>query len=264
MTPGAIALAPAPRRGETARPPRADATPVCSDTLAARPTGTIDSQNIAVLLRGGMLPQASVDPAAMRATRDRLRRRMHLMRQRAEWLTHVPQTTHPYNLSAFSTNLAYQANRDGLAARFVAPAVQKTIEVDLALMGSYAQLLNDVALSMVRTAKPPAPATFYPRQSVPGIGKLLRLVRLYEIHDIRRFPRVQDVMSYGRLVTCAQASAGKRDGASGTTMGHASLTWAFSDAAVLFLRDNPAGHTYRTRRAKTHGTGKALTVLAHQ
>ena len=37
----------------------------------------IDSQKIAVLLRGGMLPQAYVYPAEMRATRDLLRRRMH-------------------------------------------------------------------------------------------------------------------------------------------------------------------------------------------
>jgi transposase len=45
---------------------------------------TIDAHKMAVLLRGGMLPQASVYPAAMRATRDLLRRRTHLMRQRAE------------------------------------------------------------------------------------------------------------------------------------------------------------------------------------
>jgi hypothetical protein len=36
---------------------------------------TLDAQNIAVLLRGGMLPQAYVYPAEMRATRDLLRRR---------------------------------------------------------------------------------------------------------------------------------------------------------------------------------------------
>jgi len=42
----------------------------------------IDAQKIAVLLRGGMLPQADVSPAEMRATRALLRRRMHLMRQR--------------------------------------------------------------------------------------------------------------------------------------------------------------------------------------
>jgi hypothetical protein len=47
-------------------------------------------------------------------------------------------------------------------------------------------------------------------------------------------------------------------------MGHASLTWAFSEAAVLFLRHNPAGQTYRARVVKQHGQGTALTVLAHK
>jgi transposase len=37
---------------------------------------TIDAHKSAVLLRGGMLPQAYVYPAEMRATRDLLRRRM--------------------------------------------------------------------------------------------------------------------------------------------------------------------------------------------
>jgi transposase len=40
----------------------------------------IDSHKIAVLLRGGLLPQAYVYPAAMRSTRDLLRRRLHLVR----------------------------------------------------------------------------------------------------------------------------------------------------------------------------------------
>ena len=52
----------------------------------------IDAQKIAVLLRGGMLPQAYVYPAEMRATRDLLRRRMHLMRKRAELLAHIQKT----------------------------------------------------------------------------------------------------------------------------------------------------------------------------
>ncbi len=42
----------------------------------------IDSQKIAVLRRGGMLPQAYVYPAAMRATRDLLRRRVPLTARR--------------------------------------------------------------------------------------------------------------------------------------------------------------------------------------
>jgi transposase len=59
--------------------------------------------------------------------------------------------------------------------------------------------------------------------------------------DSVRFPRVQDVVSYCRLGKCTQESAGKRYGPSGAKIGKAYRTWAFSEAAVLFLRHNPAG-----------------------
>jgi transposase len=66
------------------------------------------------------------------------------------------------------------------------------------------------------------------------------------------------------LVKCAKESAGKRYGTSGTKIGNAYLKWAFSEAAVLFLRNNPAGQRYLARLEKKHGKGKALTVLAHK
>jgi transposase len=94
----------------------------------------IDSQKIAALLRGGMLPQASVSPAEMRATRDLLRRRTHLMRKRAALLSHVQNTNSQSNLPEIGKKIACQANREGVAERFADPAVQKTIEVDLALI----------------------------------------------------------------------------------------------------------------------------------
>ena len=224
----------------------------------------IDSQKIAVLLRGGMLPQAYVYPAEMRATRDLLRRRVHLTRKRAELLGHIQNTNSQYNLPEIGKKIAYKANRDGVAERFPDPAVQKSIEVDLALIGYYDQLLSDVELTIVQTAKQHDAHTLYRLQSVPGIGKILSLVLLYEIHDIRRFPRVQDFVSYCRLVKCAQESAGKRYGTSGAKIGNAYLKWAFSEAAVLFLRHNPVGQKYLTRLEKKHGKGKALTILAHK
>src|SRR6058998_3692064 len=152
----------------------------------------IDSQKIAVLLRGGMLPQAYVYPAEMRATRDLLRRRMHLMRKRAELLAHIQNTHSQYNLPEIGKKLAYEANREGVVERFSDPAVQKSVEVDLALIGSYDQLLSDVELTIVQTAKQHDAHTLSRLQSVPGIGKILRLVLLYEIHAMRRFLRVQD------------------------------------------------------------------------
>jgi transposase len=224
----------------------------------------IDAQKIAALLRGGMLPQAYVYPAAMRATRDLLRRRMHLAHKRAELLAHVQNTNSQYNLPAIGKKIAYKANRDGVAERFADPAVQKSIEVDLALITYDDELLRDVELTLVNTAKHHDANTLYLLQTVPGIGKILSLVLLYEIHDIDRFPRVQDFVSYCRLVKCAKESAGKRLGTSGTKIGNAHLKWAFSEAAVLFLRDHPPAQKSLARLEKKHDKGKALTVLAHK
>jgi len=99
---------------------------------------------------------------------------------------------------------------------------------------------------------------------VPGIGKILSLVLLDEMHDIQRFPRVQDCVSFCRLVKCARESAGTRYGTAGAKIGNASLTWACSEAAGLLLRDHPAGQKSLTRLEKQQGQGKTLTLLAQQ
>jgi transposase len=224
----------------------------------------IDSQKIAALLRGGMLPQAYVYPAQMRATRDLLRRRTHLMRKRSELLAHVQNTNSQYNLPEIGKKIAYKANRVGVAERFSDPAVQKTIEVDLALITYYDELLKTLELSILKTAKHHDAQTLYLLQTVPGIGKILSLVLLYEIHQIDRFPSVQDFVSYARLVKCAKESAGKRLGTSGKKIGNAHLKWAFSEATTLFLRNNPQGQQLLARLEKKHNKGKALTILAHK
>jgi transposase len=224
----------------------------------------IDSQKIAALLRGGMLPQAYVYPAQMRATRDLLRRRMHLAHKRAELLAHVHNTNSQYNLPEIGKQIAYKANRDGVAERFADPAVHKSIEVDLALITSDDELLRDVELTILNTAKHHDANTLYLLQTVPGIGKILSLVLLYDIHRIERFPRVQDFVSSCRLVKCAKESNGTRSGTSGAKIGNAHLKWAFSEAAVLFVRDNPAAQKDLARLEKKHDKGKALTILAQK
>ena len=68
--------------------------------------------------------------------------------------------------------IAYKANREGVAERFVDTAVQKSIEVDLALIDHYDKLLSDIELYIVNTAKQHDVNAFYRLRSVPGIGKI--------------------------------------------------------------------------------------------
>ena len=232
---------------------------------------TSDAQKIAVLLRGGMLPQASVSPAEMRATRDLLRRRMHLARTRGALLAHVPQTNSPSNLPAIGPQIAATTNRDGVAERCAAPAVPNRSAVDLARITSDDALLRAVERTIGTTAQHHDAPPRSLRHTVPGISTILSLVLLDALPQIDRFPRGQDCASSCRLVTGAKASAGKRAGTAGTTSGQAPLQGAFSEAAVFFLRENVSrvawcltrtvrGHRSVARSQRTHVSLPALVV----
>ena len=153
---------------------------------------------------------AYVYPRKMRSTRDLLRRRNHLMRKRSELLAHIQNTNSQYNLPEFGRKLAYKANRDGVAEHFPDPSVRKSIEVDLKLLDFYDQLLSNLELYIVKKAKADDVYSWYRLRSIPGVGKILGLILLYEIHDINRFPTVQDFVSYCRLVKPQRESAGKK------------------------------------------------------
>jgi len=154
-------------------------------------------------LRGGLLPQSYVYPAAMRSTRDLLRRRLHLMRKRGQLLAHIQNTRAQYNLPEFERRLAYPTNRNGVPDYFSDASVRKSIEVDLALLDRYDALITDLELMLVRTAKQHDADAFHRLGSVPGIGKVLALTILYDIHDITRFDRRAGL----RLVRAARERA---------------------------------------------------------
>jgi len=199
----------------------------------------------------------------MRSTRDLIRRRLHLVRKRGQLLAHIQNTRAQYNLPVFGRKLAYKTNRVGVVDHFADPSVQKSIEVDLALIDRYDALIVDLELTIVREAKRHNADAFHRLRSVPGIGKVLALTILYEIHDVTRFDRVQEFASYARLVKCQKQSGGKTLGTSGAKMGNVHLKWAFSEAAVLFLR-HTEGKKLIARIEKQHGKGKALSILAHK
>jgi transposase len=140
----------------------------------------IDAEKIAVLLRGGTLPQAYVYPKGLRETRDRLRRRMYLVHRRAEAITHVQNTNSQYNLPASGKKLIYAKNRQALkiAERFDDASVHKTIAVDLGLIDRYDELIADVEPYLERTVKVDDGNTYCRLRSIPGVGKILALVLL--------------------------------------------------------------------------------------
>jgi transposase len=156
----------------------------------------------------------------------------------------------------------FRKNRLGVQKRFTDPIVRRSVEADLQLCSSYDTLICDLESTVERHARDHEPQTLFLLQTIRGVGRILGLTLLYEIHDIDRFPRVQDFSSYCRLVKARRTSDGKTLGTSGAKIGNAHLKWAFSEAAVCFLLKNPRGRQHHKRVQRRHGKGKALSILA--
>jgi transposase len=224
----------------------------------------IDSQKIVALLRSGMLPMAYVYPPQMRSTRDLLRRRLYLSRQHAQLQTHIQNTNTQYNLPPFEKRIDRRSNRSGIAERFTDPMVRTSVEVDVALMDALHEQILAIERQINAQVPEHDPVAVHLLRSIPGVGKIIALVIFYEIHDINRFPRVGNFISYSRLVKCAHESAGKRKTGKNSKIGNVHLKWAFSEAACLFLRRNERAKYYHKRLVSKYGNAKALSIIAQK
>jgi transposase len=224
----------------------------------------IDAAKLARLLRGGAFPQAYVYPKGMRETRDLLRRRTFLVRQRSHLLAHLVNTNSQYNLPPLSQKLCYARNRKDLdlPARFADPSVQRSVQTDLALTDALDEQIAELELYLTRTAKIDDPQAYHRLLTIPGVGKVLALVFLYEIHDVKRFEEVGQFLSYARLVRCEHESAGKKKGSGGKRIGNPHLKWAFGEAACLLVRTSEQAKKWLARREKKHGKARALGALS--
>jgi transposase len=104
--------------------------------------------------------------------------------------------------------------------------------------------------------------TYHRLRTIPGVGPVLALVLLYELHDVQRFATAGQFLSYARLVRCAHESAGRKKGTGGKKIGNAHLRWAFAEAACLFLRSSARAKQWKAQQAARRGDGKALAILA--
>jgi transposase len=134
----------------------------------------------------------------------------------------------------------------------------------MAILDCYAKELSKVEWFIEQQAKQHNPVHLQLLRSVSGVGRILALTILYEIGHIDRFESVQKFASYSRLVKCKAESAGKSYGTQGNKIGNAHLKWAFSEAAVLYLRGNKKAQKYLEKLQRRMSKAKALSALAHK
>jgi transposase len=224
----------------------------------------IDSEKIARLLQGGLLPMAYVYPKKQRSLRDLLRRRTRFVRQRAELMGHIQNLNQQANLPELGKVLKTKGRRPAVLEHFEQEDVKCSVQADLALIGHYDQQIALLEKHILARAKGFQPQALAVLRSVPGIGKITALTIALEVDTITRFETRQQFCSYSRLVKCSRESAGKRYGEGGAKIGNPYLKWAFSEAAVHSSRLSEPIGCYLARLEKKHGKGKAKSLLAHR
>ncbi len=222
-----------------------------------------DARELAECLRTNRIPPAYVCPRNLRPVRKLLRRRNKYVKNRAELTGHstceVMAAGHqPLSISSNSK----EKWRDGIRDSFDDPLESFTADAELFMIESYDRVIMQMEQRIEKYAKDFQLQNYRLLRTVPGIGKILALTILYEAIDIKRFPTVQDFVSYSRLVAGTNESGGKDFGGKGRKMGNPYLKWAFMQAAILGKRVDPKLSAYYEKLNRKKGKHVANAIIA--
>jgi transposase len=140
------------------------------------------------------------------------------------------------------------------------PSVNLAISADLTMINAFNRLINPLEDKIERIACQHDPNNPYLLKTIFGVGQILALTILYEVHDIKRFKTVQRFCSYARLIRPEKESDGKWAGKSNKKIGNAHLKWAIRTAAMISLRESGPAKKFVDRLSRKYNKGKALGI----
>jgi transposase len=222
-----------------------------------------DSMQIAHLLRCNLIPPAYAYPREKRAVRALLRKRIGFVWKRAEILTSLSMGVmtlghQPLN----STNKTRERWLKELKEVYIEPLDKISMEASMHMVKEFDIIIRKLDQAIAGHTRSNYLTEYNTIKTVPGIGRMLALIILYEVDDINRFSSVQDFLSYCRLVKGTVASAGKIKGGKAGKVGNGYLKYAFHEAAVLGKGRSPLIRKYAQRLESKKGKFLANSILA--
>ena len=222
-----------------------------------------DATWLAEMLRLGILPQGYIYPKQDRPTRDLLRKRSHLVRQRTANILSIQNLVARNIGRSVKGDIIKKWDNQDIVALFpdsnLALAVSASHAVVRCLDEKIAELEKSV-LAQVRM-KPEYKVLL----TTSGIGKVLGLTIMLETGDVGRFPKVGNYASYCRCVDSKRMSNGKKKGKGNAKNGNKYLAWAYVEAATFAVRHNSSIRRFHQRKvAKTKLNVVATKAVAHK
>jgi transposase len=225
----------------------------------------LDAKKIAHLLRSNLFPLAYAYPKEMRTTRDLLRRRHMLVRLRAGLYRHLQIYMYQQGIENFPSRVTHEKKeRKALVSLMKSRDAAYTMDIDVNLVDYVDQQLPKLEYHILKQAKSHDYHSLMLLQSIKGVGDILGLTILYEMHTVERFQTAQQFSSYCRVVKLDWESAHKKGISKNQKIGNPWLRWAFGELAVTSLRFNPEIVAYHEKLQRRFSKSKAFTILAHK
>lgn len=221
-----------------------------------------DARWLAHLLRLGVLPEGYIYPKAMRAVRDVLRKRSHLVRQHTSNVLSVQNILVRNTGSRFGVTQIHKLSQKDLES--LLPEAEQVLAVSssLRLMECLSQQIKTLEQAVRKHLKH-TPA-YEQLLSVNGIGEILAQTIVLETGPIGRFPAVGNYASYCRCVRSTKISNGKRKGQGNVKNGNPYLEWAYMEAAQFAMRLSPKIQRFYQRKASKNHMMVARKSVAHK
>jgi transposase len=240
----------------------ADARKVKTVAPLAAKTDKVDARLLAELSRRELVPALWLPSLDDRALRERLRRRMHLVRLRTSAKARIAGLQTQWGVRV---SLARLRRADGLALleRAGVPEVwRRSVSECLALI----EFLDARIAPLDAELRPFAHAD--PRavllDTIPGVAELLALTIAVEIGEVSRFSSPARLVSYGRLAPRVhQSGQGRPRTGPLSKSGSRLLGWAAVEAAQQAWREtNPWHDLYAdvARRSGNNNSAKAAVA----
>jgi transposase len=241
----------------------ADARKVKNVAPLACKTDKVDARVLAELCRRELVPALWIPSLEERALRERLKRRLHLVRLRTSAKNRVFGLLTQWGLRIPADRLRRPDAMKLLETRGVPEVWRRSVAEALAVI----ELLDERIAPLDRELGPLARADRRVSllSTIPGIGPLLGLTIAAEIGDVARFPSPRKLIGYSGLAPRVKQSGERSRSGELSKAGSRTLRFAAVEAAQGAWREtNPWHRLYSDVKARTGKANPAKSAVARK
>ena len=225
-------------------------------------TDKVDARVLAELCRRELVPELWVPSLSDRELRERLRRRMHLVRMRASAMNRIFGLLTQWGLRLSLRRLAEPDAMDLLAQRGVPEVWRRSIAEALAVIELLDTRIGPLERELGPLAR--ADARVVLLDTIPGVGDLLGLTLASEIGDVARFGSPRKLIGYAGLAPKINQSGDRSRTGALSKAGSRTLRWAAVEAAQHAWRPTNPWHQLYTDVAGRAGKNPAKSAVARK